>query len=101
MNSNGTLIPNQFALQFVCFATTAGNAVAFSQYMIRACDPDKYARVPGSSDPVAPFPDAMVKGIAVLCISVNVLIHIFIPKAGSKYFMIGFGIMKVVLLLLV
>jgi amino acid transporter len=90
-----------YGVLFVALGNTAGNAVSFSQYLIRACQPHKYARLEDGQFQTAKPPEGLSKGLGILCITVVCLIHLVVPKFGGKYLMSGLAAMKVMLLLLV
>ncbi|KAL2156535.1 hypothetical protein VTH82DRAFT_1280 [Thermothelomyces myriococcoides] len=75
-----------FAVQFVLFAVSTGNAISFSSYLLRAItasDPE-----PGSW---------LNRGLAVATITVVCLIHAFAPRLGI-WLSNGFGAFKLIML---
>ncbi|KAL7268527.1 hypothetical protein RUND412_008848 [Rhizina undulata] len=60
-----------FSVLFVLLANTSANAIAFSQYIIMAFEPDN------------PIPDQRLqKFVALVCITIACLIHLFSRKMG-------------------
>lgn len=77
-----------FAVQFVCFAISTGNAISFSSYILKAATLD------------ARNGSWLNRGISVAAISVVCLIHALFPRLGI-WLSNGLGAFKLVLLFLV
>ncbi|KAI9858088.1 MAG: hypothetical protein M1813_007900 [Trichoglossum hirsutum] len=84
-----------YAIEFVLLANTAGNAVAFSQYLQRAFQPSREYGLHNK------FPEGRTKGISIGAISFTCLILAVWPRFSGRYLMSGLAALKSGLLVLV